>query len=132
MCFFFCLFFLDNIVPTPCPLHSQSSYGGGGSTFSKLMEMGGIWKFVLESPFFGGFLEMGGLSKNAEVAILYWGFSGDFSWCSIGKKSWCIYLSFVNKHVQQNNCLNKIWDYWHCNNFNNVNSYNSCINYPCK
>ena len=26
--------------------------------------------------------------------ISYWGFSGDSSWCSIGRKSWCVYLSF--------------------------------------
>ena len=31
------------------------------------------------------------------------------------KKSWCAFLSFVDKHVLQNNTLNKIWDDWHCN-----------------
>ena len=40
-------------------------------------------------------------------AIYYWGFSGDSSWWS-RKKSWCVYLSCVNKHVPQNNCLSKI------------------------
>ena len=45
-------------------------------------------------------------------------FSGYSSWCNIGKKSWCVYLSFVNKYVLQNNCL---CDDWHCNNFNSVN-----------
>ena len=51
---------------------------------------------------------------------------------STGKKSWCVYLSFVDEHVLQNNRLNKIWDDWHCNTFNSVDSYNSCINYSCK
>ena len=34
-----------------------------------------------------------------------------FSWRFLvmhHKKYWCVYLSFVNKHVLQNNCLNKI------------------------
>ena len=57
------------------------------------------------------------------ITILYWGFSGDSSWCNTGKKSWRVYLSFVNKHVLQNNCLNKIWDDWQCNSFNSVDSY---------
>ena len=54
------------------------------------------------------------------LCLLYWGFSGDSSWCSIGKKSWCIYLYFVNKHMLPNNCSGKIWDDWHYNSFNNV------------
>ena len=33
------------------------------------------------------------------------------------KKYWCVYLSFVNKQVLQNNCLNKKWDGRHCNSF---------------
>ena len=37
--------------------------------------------------------------KKRGGSILYWGFSGDSSWCRIRKKSWCIYLFFVNKHV---------------------------------
>ena len=45
------------------------------------------------------------------------------------KKSWYAFLSFVDKHVLQNNTLNKIWDDWHCNIFNSVYTYNSCINY---
>ena len=44
-----------------------------------------------------------GVSRNRVAAILYWSFSGDSSWRIIGKKS-CVYLSFVNKHVLQNNC----------------------------
>ena len=26
-------------------------------------------------------------------------------------------------NVLQNNCLNKIWDHWHCNSFNSVYSF---------
>ena len=43
------------------------------------------------------------------------------------QKSWCVYLSFVNKHLLQNNFLNEIWD--DCISFNSVGSYNSCIKY---
>ena len=70
------------------------------------------------------------LSRNS--GLPHWGFSGDSSWCNIGKKSWCVYLSFVNTYVLQNNCLNEIWGDWHCNSFNGVDSYDSCINYPWK
>ena len=76
-----------------------------------------------------GEIEEGGVgrvSRNGEVAILYWDFSGDSSWCSMGKQSWCVHLFFVNKHVLKNNCLNKIWDDWYCNSFNSVDNYNSC------
>lgn len=34
------------------------------------------------------------------------------------KNLWCVYLSFINKHVLQNNCLNTIWHDCHCNRFN--------------
>ena len=27
---------------------------------------------------------------SLEIVILYWGFSGDSSWCSIGEKSLCL------------------------------------------
>ena len=37
-----------------------------------------------------------------------------------------------NKHVPQNNCLNKIWDNQHCNSFNSAGSYTSYINHSCK
>ena len=84
---------------------------------------GGVWKFLLEK---GG----GGLSRNG--GLPYWDFSGDSSWCSIEKKYWCVYLSFVNKNMLQNNCISKIGDDWDCNSFNIVDSYNSCINYSCK
>ena len=90
----------------------------------------GAWKFLLEKG--RGKAKWPGLSRNGEVAILYWGFSGGYSWCSIEKISRCVYLSFVNKHVLQNNCLNEIWDDWHSNSLNSVDSYNSCINYSCK
>ena len=48
------------------------------------------------------------------------------------KKSWCVYLSFVNRHVLQNNCLSKTWDDWHCNFFDSGHSYNRYINYSYK
>ena len=75
----------------------------------------------------GGGEDMGwGVSRNGEVAILYWDFSGESSWYSMGKQSWCVHLFFVNKHVLKNNCLNKILDDWYCNSFNSVDNYNSC------
>ena len=45
-------------------------------------------------------------------------------------------LSFPQTHnlqnvSLQNNCLDKICDDWHCNSFNNVESYNSRINIVC-
>ena len=46
------------------------------------------------------------MSRNVGFAVLYRGFSGDSS-CSIGKKSWSAYLSFVSKHMLQNNLLYK-------------------------
>ena len=37
-------------------------------------------------------------------------------------------LSFLClRGCAQNNCLNKIWDDWHCNSFNSVDGYNSCV-----
>ena len=48
------------------------------------------------------------------------------------KKSLSVYLSFVNKNVLQNNCVNKILDDWHCNSFSSVDIYHNCINYSCK
>ena len=69
-------------------------------------------------------LEMG-------IAILKWGFSRDYSWFRIGKKAWCVYLSFVNKHVLQNNCLNETWDGWNCIDFNSVESSSKYIKYLC-
>ena len=45
-----------------------------------------------------GCLEMGGFF------MLYWYFSRDSSWCSIGKNYNMFYLSFVNKHT----CYNAI------------------------
>ena len=77
------------------------------------------------------------LNQNSEVIPnfpLYEGRKGRWYswWCCIGKKFWCVYLSFVNKHCLQNNCLNKIWDDWHCNSFSSVDSYNSFITYSCK
>ena len=50
---------------------------------------------------------------------------------AVKKFFWCVYLSFVNKQVLQNNCLNKTWDACHCNTFNSVDSCNNCINYSC-
>ena len=63
------------------------------------------------------------------IMMLCWGFLEDYSRCSTGKN---LDLSFLNKHVLQNNCLNKIWDDWHCNSFNIADSCNSCVNYSCK
>ena len=50
---------------------------------------------------------MGGLSRNGGVAIFYWGFSGDSSWCSIEKNIDGFIFPFLTKNVLQNNCLNK-------------------------
>ena len=96
--------------------------GGSGQLFhSKLMKMGsssridgGIW----------------GVGEGVYQIVLSFFFL-DSSWCSI-EKNWCVYLSFVSKHVLQDNCSNKIWNDCHCNSFNSVDSYSSCINYSCK
>ena len=50
---------------------------------------------------------MRGFVEKWRVAILYWGLFWDFSWCSIEKKPWCVYLFFVNKYVLQNKCPSK-------------------------
>ena len=42
--------------------------------------------------------------QNGGVAILYSGFSGDSSWCSIGKKTKKI-CSLVNKNVLENDSI---------------------------
>ena len=63
------------------------------------------WKWVGSESFCqkrGERQNGGSLFRNVEFVILYWSFSGDSSWCSTGIKSWCVYLSFVNKHVIQN------------------------------
>ena len=40
---------LQSLTPLPLPpLPPSSHHKGGGLTFSKLMDMGGIWKFLLE------------------------------------------------------------------------------------
>ena len=64
-----------------------------------------------------------GLSRNGRFVIFYWGLSGDSEWCSIGKKTSCVYLSFVNKHLLQNNCLNKTWGDCRCNSVDTYNNY---------
>ena len=64
-----------------------------GSTFSKLMDMG-VQKFLLEK---GEVRQNGGRwCLEMGVAILYWGFSGDSSWFSIGTKSQCVYPLLTN------------------------------------
>ena len=91
-------FNIHSSTPPPPPLHK-----GGSLTFSKLMEMGGVLKFLVG----GGrvrqneevCLEMGGLPHYIEVFLEI---AHDAAY---RKKSWCVYLSFVNQHVLQNNCL---------------------------
>ena len=81
-------------------------------TFSELIEKVGRrakWRVCLE---------MGG----GGVALLYWCFSRDSSWC-YRKTSWSVYFSFLNKHVLQNNCLNWTSDDWYCHSF--INSVDS-------
>ena len=121
-------------------LHSSSPYpathsypfimGRGHQSFQNWLKCGGMKVFARKR---GRLRQNGGwgLSRNGWVAILYWGHAGDSSWYSIGKKYWCVYLSFVNRYMLKNNYLNKIDD-WHCNSFHSVNSYNSCMNCSCK
>ena len=105
---------------TPFLFHKVGGRGrGGGSNFLKLIEMGrGVWKVLLQK---GRKVKMlgkgGGLSRKG--GELPWRFSGDSSWCSIEKQSWCVYLSFANKYFLwlYKNCL---CNDWHCNNFNRV------------
>ena len=82
----------------------------------------GVWKLLLGK---GGKAKWGGCHI---ILRFLW----RFLMMQHGKKFWCVNLSFVNKHVLQNNCLNKIWDDWQCNNFNSVDICSSCINYSCK
>ena len=93
--------------------------GREGFHFSKTDGNGGGSKNFAEKEGGRGKAKWEGFSRNGRFAILYWGFSGDSSWCSKGKKC-CVYLSFVNKLVLQNNCWNKTWDDWHCNSFNSA------------
>ena len=44
------------------------------------------------------------------------------------RKEILLCLSFLClRGCAQNNCLNKIWNDWHCNSFNSVDGYNSCV-----
>ena len=79
--------FIDIVRISPPPFIK------GGFDFFKIDGNEWVWKFLQEK----------GVSRYRVAAILYWSFSGDSSWRIIGKKS-CVYLSFVNKHVLQNNC----------------------------
>ena len=97
----------------------------GDSTLPKFMERGGLKSFARKGKDKMGEGGGGCLEIGLFWGLLYWGFCGDYSWCSIEKKPWHVYLSFVNKNVLQNNCLNTVWD---CHSFNSVDSYNSCIN----
>ena len=86
---------------------------------------------IVQTPPFAR--KWGGLSRNGGggchiILRFFW----RFLMMQHRRKSLCVYLSFVNKNVLQNNCVNKIRDDWHCNSFNSVDSYNSCINYSCK
>ena len=79
-------------------LETQMRRSIGRLTFSKLMEMGSLKIFPRKGG--SGLRQNGeGLSRNGGVAILYWGFYRDSPWCIVGIKFWCVYLSFVNKHV---------------------------------
>ena len=78
--------------PPPSLFHERGRGGGGCSTFSKLLEMGGVgvWKSLLEKG--GGIcLEIWELSYYTEV----------FLKVPHDAPSRCVYLSFVNKHVLQ-------------------------------
>ena len=68
------------------------------------MEMGGDWKFVLVK---GGGGKMRGGCPEMKVVILYWGFSGDFSWCNTGKISWYV----CNLNIYENN-KNSAWYFY--------------------
>lgn len=103
--------------PHPRPLPSQRREVRLFQNWWKIENKEGVWTFLLEK---------GWGKEKWEGVVVYWGFSGDSSWCSIGKSSRCVFF-FVNKHVLRNNCLNKVWDNWHCNIFDSVDSYNVCI-----
>ena len=105
-------------TPHPRPLPSQRRDVRLFQNWWKIENKEGVWTFLLEK---------GWGKEKWEGVIVYWGFSGDSSWCSIGKSSRCVFLFFVNKDVLRNNCLNKIWDNWLCNIFVSVDSYNICI-----
>ena len=79
-------------------------------TFSELMEMGGgrsenvCWKWgVRENEEGGAGGETGGLPYYIEVFLEI-----PYDALQHMKKPCCVYLSFVHKHVLQNNYLNKI------------------------
>ena len=91
------------------------------TTFSKLMEMGGR---------VGGSEKGGGCCLEMGVAMLYWGFFWRFFMIQ-HKNKILMSLSFLCAKCATN-CLNTIWDDWHCDSFTSLDSYNSCINYSCK
>ena len=61
------------------------------SFFFKIDGNGGLKIFTRK----GGVRQNGRSCLKWAIAILYWGFSWDSLWCSIGRKPWCVYLSFV-------------------------------------
>ena len=83
------LYFYLGVFMHVQPCGSQKNFFWGGGRKRGVRQKG------------GGFVHKWG----GWVARLYWGFSGDSSWCIIGKISWYVYLSFGNKQVIQNNCL---------------------------
>ena len=99
----------------------------GVRIFQKLTEMAGEVPIIFARKWVKA--KWGSLSRNG------WGICHvtlRFFWRFLviqHMKSWYVYLSFVNEHVLQNNWVNKIRDDWHCNSFNSVDSYNSCVNY---
>ena len=99
--------------------------GGGARVFQNWWKWRGL-KIVARRGEKGG----GGLQMEGCHVVIYWVFPGGSSWSSIEEKSWFVCLSFVNKHLLQNNCLRNMRSLalWHCDSFNSVDSYNSCIN----
>ena len=79
------------------------------SDFLKLMEMGGVWKLLLEKV--GGKAKLEEFVKKWGVPILYWGFSGDSSWCSIGNLGVFIFPLLTNMCY---NIIAYIYSIHHC------------------
>ena len=81
-------------LPSLNPLHITDE---GSQLFQNWWKSGGggvgIWRFLLEQ---------GGKAKCG-VCLVFW----RFLMVQHREKYWCVYLSFVNKYVLQNNSMNK-------------------------
>ena len=62
-----------------------------------------------------------GLSRNGELSYYIEAFLESPHDTAQEKKSWFVYLTYVNKPALHNNCLSKIWDDLHCSS-NSVDS----------